>query len=71
MSDDYARSLQLIDHYMLTRKRPARVSAAKTARAVLAWMSPCSLSVAGLEDAIAEAAEKHGHAFDRDLRDLP
>lgn len=70
MSDEtsVARLAEIIDHYMQTRKRPALISTAKAARAITAWISVSPDAVAALESAIANAAEKYGHAVEYDLR---
>ena len=71
MANSYAieRLSGLIDHYMETRTRPSTVSTAKAARALTTLMSICPLSGRALEDAIAEAAVRHGHMVQFDFAD--
>ena len=71
MANSYAvdRLGGLIDHYMETRRRPSAISTAKAARALTTLMSVCPLSGRALEDAIAEAAVRHGHTVQFDFAD--
>ena len=71
MANRYAleRLAGLIEHYMETRSRPVAISTAKTARALTTLMSVCPLSGRELEDAIAEAAVRHGHSVHFDFDD--
>ena len=57
----------LIEHYMETRSRTTIISTAKVARALNALMTVCPLRDRDLEDAIAEAAVRHGHVVQFDF----
>jgi hypothetical protein len=52
---------------MISRGTPTIISTARAARALTTLMTICPLTKRDLEDAIAEAAVRHGHAVQFDL----
>ena len=69
MVNKYAieRLQYLIEHYMETRSRTTIISTAKVAKALTTLMTVSPLSNRALEDAIAEAAVRHGHVVQFDF----
>ena len=59
----------LLENYMSSRKRPSTVSTKAAARAVTSYMSDCPIRGRALENAIAEAAVRHGHAVAFDFKE--
>ncbi|MFU0504747.1 hypothetical protein [Pseudaminobacter sp. NGMCC 1.201702] len=61
----------LIEQYMYSHDgRERAISTARAAKAIRTLMAVCPISGKELENAIAEAAIRHGHSVQFDLREL-